>query len=327
VLGTTAPAPSPTLSRVEKVDRLERLTNLVLVLLDTRRPLTLREIADTVGGYPEGHQACRQAFERDKRTLREEGVPISVEAVDTGGQLGYRIRPEDYYLPELDLTADEQVALNLAVAGVHLDDASGREALLKLGVIGGDRSSPVAALPALPALPRLHDAIRQRAAVRFDYHSAPRQVDPYGLLFRSGFWYLVGWDHGREALRTFRVDRMGGPPTLGEGGSFELPAGFDPSSEVPAEPWRIGEGDTVRAEVRIDTVQAPAVVAELGEEAVLSRGEDGSVVVGLDVANEVAFRSWLLGLLDHAEVLGPAGLREEVVAWLEAIAGRAGARV
>ncbi len=311
---------------MERVDRLERLTNLVLVLLDTRRPLSLREIADTVGGYPDGQQACRQAFERDKRTLREEGIPISVEAVDAGGQLGYRIRPEDYYLPELDLTADEQVALNLAVAGVHLDDASGREALLKLGVIGADQPNPVAALPGLPELPRLHEAIRRRAAVEFSYHSLVRRVDPYGLLFRSGFWYLVGWDHGREALRTFRVDRMESTPVLHESGSFELPSDLDPAAEVPAEPWRIGEGDAVRAEVLIDAVHTPSVVDELGEEAVLRHGDHGSVVVVLEVTNEVAFRSWLLGLLDHAEVISPAELRRSVVDWLSAILDRAGAR-
>ena len=57
-------------------DRLERVTDLLLVLLDTNRPLSLREIAERVPGYPDRHDARRQAFERDKKLLRDEGVPV-----------------------------------------------------------------------------------------------------------------------------------------------------------------------------------------------------------------------------------------------------------
>ncbi len=63
------------------LDRHERLTDLVLVLLHARRPLTLDEIAREVPGYPESHDARRQAFERDKRLLRDEGVTVVTEPV------------------------------------------------------------------------------------------------------------------------------------------------------------------------------------------------------------------------------------------------------
>jgi hypothetical protein len=60
------------------VDRLERLTDLVLVLLRDQRPKSLREIASEVPGYPvqEG-EARRQAFERDKRTLRDGDIEVT----------------------------------------------------------------------------------------------------------------------------------------------------------------------------------------------------------------------------------------------------------
>ncbi len=302
---------------MERRDRLERLTNLVLALLDTERPLTIHQIADAVTGYPEGAEARRQAFERDKRTLREEGIPIAVEPVESEEQWGYRIRPEDYYLPSLGLDHDEQVALNLAVAGVHLDEGSGRGALVKLGVADADSPSPVASLPSLPQLPRLHEALRARASVRFGYRGEERRVEPYGLLFRSGFWYLVGRDQARQALRTFRVDRMDGRLVVGEAGAFEPPADFDAATAFPEEPWRLGEGEVTLAEVLIDQWQAPLVEAELGESAVVERRRDGSIVVRLEVANEDAFRSWVLGLLDHAVVLSPAPLRQRMKTWLE----------
>lgn len=99
-------------------DRLERLTDLVLVLVNAARPLTLDAIANEVPGYPEDGEARRQAFERDKRLLRDEGIPVLTEPVEGEAQFGYRIDPAHFYLPDLDLEPDEQAALHLAVAGV-----------------------------------------------------------------------------------------------------------------------------------------------------------------------------------------------------------------
>src|SRR5947199_7031133 len=127
-------------------DRLERRTNLIAVLLDTRRPLTLEEIVDGVPRHPEQREHYRRQFAPDKATLREIGVPISLEAVHAFEQeSGYRIHREDYELPALDLTDDERVALHLAVTAVRLEGGgegvggggAGRDALLKLGGIEG----------------------------------------------------------------------------------------------------------------------------------------------------------------------------------------------
>ncbi|MBO0886061.1 MAG: WYL domain-containing protein [Acidimicrobiales bacterium] len=318
-----------------RVDRFERLTNLVLVLLDTPRPMTLQEIADSVAGYPEGGEARRQAFERDKHLLRQEGVVISVEPTSAGDRLGYRIRPDDYYLPDLALSPEEQAALNLAVAGIHLSDGSGPEGLLKLGILEDEGGAPVAFLPSAPSLALLHQAIRDRASVRFAYRGGERVVDPYRLLFRGGWWYLIGHDHQREAARTFRVDRMESEPVAGPAGGFEPGVDLDPVARVLAEPWRFGEGETLTAEVAVDPLLGAQVVAELGEGSVVGRDGRGGVTVRLEVTNTEAFRSWLVGLLDHAEVLGPPALRQDVREWLsevaaaspvEPLAGRRGSR-
>ena len=44
------------------------------------------------------------------------------------------------------------------------------------------------------------------------------------------------------------------------------------------------------------------------------------MIVRLPVRNRVALRSWVLGLGEHAVVLGPPALRDDIVAWLEALA-------
>jgi proteasome accessory factor B len=309
---------------MERVDRLERLTNLMLVLLRDGRPRSLREIADEVPGYPDPGEARRQAFERDKRTLRDEGIDVVTEPVDGPDQVGYRIRPEDYYLPDLGLDADEQTALNLAVAAVHFGDPSGRDALWRLGLAPGASPPPLADLPSLSALPAVFEALRARATVSFDYRGAPRRVAPAVLRFRRGWWYLVGFDLDRDAPRTFRVDRIDGEPRHGEPGSAQLPAGFDPEAALPDAPWQIGEGETTWVEVLADGVVAGRIAHEVGAEAVVDRRADGSVVVRLPVVYPNALRSWLLEFGDRVEVLSPPELRSDMVAWLETVAGAGG---
>ncbi|MGH9093180.1 MAG: helix-turn-helix transcriptional regulator, partial [Acidimicrobiales bacterium] len=299
------------------LDRLERLTDLVLVLLHARRPLTLDDIAHEVPGYPASHDARRQAFERDKRLLREDGIPVLTEPVGGQEQYGYRIDPDAFYLPDLGLLPDEQAALHLAVAGVHLGDPSGRDALLKLGASGLAEARPVAALVPPEALVPLFDALRGHAEVAFTYRGGARTVAPGGLWFRDGRWYLVGWDRDRSAARTFRVDRVEGRPRLGAPGSGPVPDGFDPAGAAPEEPWRVGEGAEEDVLLAVDAIESQRVVEEVGERAVVERRPDGGVVLRLGVTSPQAMRSWILGLLHHAEVLEPPAFRHAVVEWLE----------
>jgi len=309
-------------------DRLERLTNLVAVLLETRRALTLEEIVERVPGYPPERESYRRQFERDKATLREIGVPISLEAVHAFEQeSGYRIHKEDYELPPLDLTDDERVALHLAVTAVRLEGGAGesaagagREALLKLGGLEGVAAPTLAALPDVPALPALFDAYRRRAQVAFRYRGGPRRLDPYGILFRNGHWYVVGFDPDRDAIRAFRADRIESAIEPGPSGAFERPDPFDPGSALRDEPWRFGDEEPVEALVLVSPTQAGWVEADLGAQAVAERRDDGAVVVRMAVTNREAFRSFVLGLLDHAEVLAPPELRADMVDWLTALA-------
>jgi proteasome accessory factor B len=305
---------------MERVDRLERLTDLVLVLLREGSARSLRQIALEVPGYPERAEARRQAFERDKRTLRDEGVEITTEKIDGPDQVGYRIRPEDFYLPDLDLSAEEQAALNLAVAGVHLGDPSGRDALWRLGLPGASASPPIADVPALPELPVLYEALRRHATVHLRYRGEDRHIDPARLLFRHGRWYLVGHDRDRDAPRVFRVDRFEAMPRAGAEGSARLPEGFDAEGALPDDPWRFGEGQPVIVDVLVDAPMARLVVErDVDEAAVVERRGDGSVVVRLEATNVLALRSWVLGLGRHAEVLSPPEVRDDMVRWLESM--------
>src|SRR3954454_4267690 len=60
------------------VSRLERLVNLMAALIETERPLTRAEIRERVPGYTGDDSAYRRAFERDKDTLRNMGIPVAM---------------------------------------------------------------------------------------------------------------------------------------------------------------------------------------------------------------------------------------------------------
>ncbi len=234
--------------------------------------------------------------------------------------------PDAYYLPDLGLDPDEQAALNLAVAGVHLGEPIGREALSKLGMGGAgprlDAPVPLVDLPlgdGVPALPPLFEAVRTGARVGFTYRGVSRSVDPAGIRFRGGHWYLVGRDRDPDEARTFRVDRIDDLPVVGDAGSAELPDGFDADGHFAREPWQFGAGEAVEVDVAVDAVVAPRVVTELGPDAVVGRSDDGGVVVRLVVTEVEALVSWVLDLLDHAVVLRPDEVRAAVVGRLEAV--------
>ena len=94
--------------------RTERLVNLVICLLSTRRFLTAAQIAATVPGYehdpedPRDHEAFQRKFERDKAELRDLGVPLETGRLSAFDSIdGYRIARQDYELGEIELAPDE----------------------------------------------------------------------------------------------------------------------------------------------------------------------------------------------------------------------------
>src|SRR3954468_5057054 len=93
--------------------KTERLLNLVVCLLATRRYLTAEQIRQAVPGYPDGSEAFKRMFERDKEELRELGIPLETGS-EGDEETGYRIQRQAYELPEIQLTPDEAAVLGLA---------------------------------------------------------------------------------------------------------------------------------------------------------------------------------------------------------------------
>ncbi|MYA25706.1 MAG: WYL domain-containing protein [Acidimicrobiales bacterium] len=319
-------------------DATERVMELVMYLLARDVPKTREEIWRDTGLYaPDGTtdkrqlDSARASFERDKALIRNLGVRIT-ESIEHDGATSYTIRREDYFLPDLQLTPDEQLALRFAAARVDIGETWDLEAVAKLtstetAASGGDGSlSADVALETAAAqqtagslLPRLAAASAERAQVRFAYGGRQRDAQPLGLLCRAGYWYLAAREDG--VVKTFRVDRMESDADVGERGAFAR-ADVDVAALLPSEPMEIDFGDDFVARVQIDATMAQQPTAERGR--VVERHDDGSVTVTMRVRNRAAFRVWLLDMGRHAVVESPPELVDEVTSWLRALASDAG---
>jgi len=295
------------------MDKLERLLNLAAALLHTDRPMTADDLRERVGGYPEAKASFRRTFERDKDDLRAMGLPLNVESVPgTDPPIdGYRIRRADYSGRELRLEPEELAALHLATNLVRLDGAD--TGLLKLGGAAGDTADEVGYVPFDDALAVMIAAAADRKAVTFTYNDTERTVEPWRLSFSRGHWYLSGWDRMRDDERLYRVDRVSGSVVMGDDATQAVGAVNDPND---LRGWELGDGEPIRATVRIDAVQAAHARHLLGA---IEELPDGGVVAEMAVRNEEAFRSFVLSFLDHAEILEPPALRDGMIEWLEAL--------
>ncbi len=229
--------------------KLERLMNLLIMLLTARRPLTVEEIRTLHPAYDQADsEAFRRMFERDKDELRDLGVPLETAYVDAWEvDLGYIVRRTAYEMPEISLEPDEAAAVALAARlwqSAGLADAS-RSALLKLRAAGVDaeavdvagveprvESADVAFEPVLTAT-------RARQPIAFDYRTggvgapARRTLEPWGVVHRRGRWYVVGHDRDRAATRVFRLSRIVGEvETVGTIGEVSVPEGLDLAAQV-----------------------------------------------------------------------------------------------
>lgn len=217
----------------------------------TTRVLAVLELLQAHGRLSGADLAGRLGV--DGRTLRryiarleEMGVPVVAER---GRHGGYAL-VAGFKLPPMMFTDDEALALGtgllaarqLGLAGALPAVASARAKLervmpeglrKRLRAVGETvaldlaRAAPLVDSDALQALSEAAQA-RQRVHLRYRDASgtdSARDFDPYGLGYRSGCWYAVGHCHLRDALRSFRLDRVDGVSPLPV--SFGRPEGFD----------------------------------------------------------------------------------------------------
>ena len=228
--------------------KTERLVNLTIALLATKRYITKSEIFRTVDGYEGSAESKERMFERDKDDLRNIGIEIEVGSFDPlfEDEAGYRIKPDSYQFQLGEISSQEVSLLSLAAEawrGAALD-GSALTALRKLHAIGIE--SDLDSIPELAPHANIRDknlqlaiaAITAKKRISFQYlnenlQSQVRKIAPYAVASQYGHWYLYGQDLEKGSLRSFRIDRIASDiQEEGKSGAYEIPESFQLRSQM-----------------------------------------------------------------------------------------------
>ncbi|MCI0577312.1 MAG: YafY family transcriptional regulator, partial [Chloroflexi bacterium] len=297
----------------------------------TTRLLTILELLQL---HPQlsGQELARR-LEVDERTVRryvtmlqDMGLPIEAERGRYGG---YRLRP-GFKLPPLMFNDREALALALGLLlarrlGLGVDPVAVNGAAAKLErVLPAPLRAQLQALqsvlvldlplartdPTGEAILTVSLAIEEGRQLRLQYQAwndeaTTRLVDPYGLVYRAGFWYLPGYCHLRQGLRTFRLDRVLAATCCQT--TFTRPADFDPLAHVnqalATTPgiWAIDV--LLQTDAAGARQQVPPALGTLAEEA-------GGLALRCYVQSLPWFAHFLAGLDCSFQVRQPAELRQ-----------------
>jgi predicted DNA-binding transcriptional regulator YafY len=168
-------------------------------------------------------------------------------------------------------------------------------------------------------------ALAARRPVRFTYYSlhsnrtADRTVEPFGVGYFRGNWYLVGRDVEKKEERVFRTSRIRGRVKALKSTGYEIPEDFDLKSRIGHAAWEMGEGAGVTAKVRFRPDFAWMIEENLRPGQEFEKTPDGGGILTARITDEAAFLRWVATFGPMAEILSPPGLRSKMVARLEAI--------
>ena len=215
----------------------ERLINLTMALLGTRRYLSKSEIFSSVAGYEGSAVTMERMFERDKDELRALGIVIDVGSHDQlfEDEVGYRISRSSYGMELPELTAEEVSLISLA-SKVWRDEALSNAAQRSMRKIGVENNfdEPTTSLIFSDNVTQhfeiILECIATRKPITFTYQarkSTLREVNPYELTLWRGSWYLIGDDRAKAEIRVFKVDRIQGiVKALSTSSFFDRPNDF-----------------------------------------------------------------------------------------------------
>jgi predicted DNA-binding transcriptional regulator YafY len=300
---------------------------ITLIMLLQNRPN--QKAADLAGELGISVRTLHRYFS----ALDDMGIPIYAERGPNGGFSLVR----GYKMPPLVFSPEEAVAVSLGAGLVEdlwgdLYRQAARSALAKLeAMLPGQQREEVSwarralvtsglynpGLNALAAiLEDLRCAIRGSQRVQLLYQSAARpapeirQLDPYALAFRWGWWYLVGYCHTRQALRTFRLDRIRELAVWPQ--TFQPPANFDARAFL--EEATHGQPQ-VQARLKFPREFAQAARLNRLFWSEFEQQIDGSLVVTFPAPDLDWAASTILAYGPVVEVLDPPELRQLVKTW------------
>lgn len=295
----------------------ERRMKLILMLQDSKKKLTVDQLADTFN-------VTRRTIFRDFNVLSELNVPVVWDQYS-----GYGVMP-GYKVPPLMFTSKElatiMVGLNFVKSQIDktlVEDAKGVEMKIK-NVLPDELKEFMYSLDNRTVVdPFLHfghekkeggnwylvsSAISQQKSIEFSYKSQAdekitmRKIDPYLLVFYRDHWNIIGFSHKRDAIRNFVLDRMQEPKILDQ--KFEL------KEKIDVEALIFGSNESGQLiEVLVDIKADRAFRANLPTKIFKEKRESDKIIkVAFKFENLDYLNEWLLQFGDKVKIISPKSL-------------------
>ncbi len=305
--------------------KTERLINLTLALLATKRYLKKSEILNNVMGYEGTQEAKERMFERDKDDLRSLGIEIEVGDLDVffEDEPGYRIPQKSYELNIPDLTSRELALLSIA-------SSLWNDSILAPNAQSGIRKLQSLGIPATlefefrmkyrfdnpsQLLEQIEKAILDKSQIEFSYDSSSlknRHLEPYRIVFWNGFWYLIGRDIDRNGIRLFKVSRFLGSINVSKKkNEFEIPADFAVTDHLPTSEIQIIR--SAKVEIKKD---AGLLLRQRGE--LIFEGDEFDRYQ-INYENERIFLRELIWHGANVRILEPENLQRDLISLIEEV--------
>jgi predicted DNA-binding transcriptional regulator YafY len=328
-------------SVAKDTEKLIRQLSLISYLMAERRPVTAMEIRRDVEGYSGMNEdAFARRFYADRAELDSLGIRLTVERAADGAaeQENYSLRSESFHLKPIAFTDQELAALRTALHLLDGEFAYAEPLRLALQQITWGRPSPLRAPEQRTValgitasagghelsarLAKIETAIFRNKTITFDYYTmerdevGARRIDPYHLLFQGGQFYLLGNAHERKAIRVFRLSRIQGKVSYATKAEhdFRRPADFDPRSYANRAEWQLGQ-EQGTAEILLSSRIAWQIerhFGRYGEMRMVDGGDREQRHFATPYANPRLILSWVLGLGEQAQLLGPPRLLDEM---------------
>jgi predicted DNA-binding transcriptional regulator YafY len=305
---------------------------LTLILLMQRQPLqTAAQLAKKLG-------VSVRTLHRYMGMLDEMGIPITSERGPNGGFSLVR----GYKMPPLIFSPEEATAVCLGASLVEeiwgpLYREAALGALVKLdNVLPDEQRQEVAwARRSLVTtgllrpnvkeqdiiLATLRQALRESRRVRLVYQSGgqanplARELDPYALVHRWGWWYVIGFCQLRQEVRSFRLDRVRELQLTNQ--SYEPPQSFDAQAFLSQE---FAQQPQIKVRMRFEPSAANIARSNHSSWNSLEEAADGSVVVSFLSPDLIWATGMVLSFGPLVTVLDPPEIRQSVSEWAGAVA-------
>jgi len=302
------------------VDNTMRQLNLLLVLMNSQRPLTRAAIFERVKGYEpfdteESLKAALKKFDRDKVDLRQ--YLVFNEVTNSGDNAStYSIDLERSFFADVELTEDEHILVLLATTAwrdAHLGQAAAAGAIIAGPEVRGGSSIFTAIGRDERYLQPLEQAISQKRIINFEYFSRSsnenkiRKVEPWRLVLHHEHWYLFGFDYERETEVLFRLTRISGEIEITKDEILNP----NPQDMNPLEIIRAFQ----RTETQLQTAKIRVPLADCANLRLLAKSFEETAngdVLHIEYDDAYSLTREIALVCDRVEVLEPVALKQRV---------------